>query len=74
MKSEQDELEDRIIELETKFAFQEDLVNQLNEALIGQQNIIDSLRSDLNRLKQYIETGGDEGIKDIGDETPPPHY
>lgn len=67
-------VDEKIIDLETKFAFQEDLLKQLNDVIIEQADEIKKLQTDLNRLQQYVESGGDSGIKDAKDEKPPPHY
>jgi len=64
--------EARIEALESKLAFQEDLIAQLNDALVGQQNRIDQLEVWLKVLAQQIRIGLDPGQP--SDESPPPHY
>ena len=60
-------LENRIEELETKIAFQEQLLDELNHALVQQQFDIDKMQVQLrymaNKLKDFQS-----------EETPPPHY
>jgi len=67
-------LEQRIIELETKLSFQEDLLHELNSYVIKQQAQIDKLNALCNLLKdQYKELL--LSLPDVasGDEVPP-HY
>ena len=65
--------EDRITELEIKFAHQEATIADLNDVILSQQKTIDSL--ELRLLKMETELKGlSSNIKDAADETPPPHY
>ncbi|MEN9806886.1 MAG: SlyX-like protein [Pseudomonadota bacterium] len=63
----------RVEELETKAAFQEDTIRELNDALVGQQARIDQLENILRRLldevRGLMETGSP-----VTEEPPPPHY
>ena len=64
----------RLTDLETKFAFQEQLLNDLNDALAEQTQVIANLERQLKLLargdgQQHI--GADSAP---GDEPPPPHY
>jgi len=69
-----DVLEKRIIELETKLAFQEDLLQELNKLVIVQQSQIDKLETLSNLLKdQYKEIISSLPEASSGDEIPP-HY
>ncbi|MCD9046659.1 SlyX family protein [Luteimonas sp. MHLX1A] len=69
-----DELEQRVVELETRVAFQERALNEVSDALAGlrlqsAQNA-ELLRRSLDELKQA--RGG--FFADPADEPPPPHY
>ncbi len=67
-------LEQRIIELETKLSFQEDLLEELNSHVITQQTEIDKLATLCNLLKsQYKEIVSSLPDTSAGDEIPP-HY
>jgi len=67
-------LEERIIELETKLSFQEDLLQELNSHVITQQTQIDKLNVVCNLLKdQYKEIVSSLPDAATGDEVPP-HY
>ena len=54
-------IDERLIEIETKLAYQEDLLESLNKLLIGQQDRIDMLetvcRRLLDRMKDIKEPG-----------------
>jgi len=66
--------EDRLIEIETKLAHQEDLVNELNAVVTDQQAQISRLeelcRSLISRVRSLAEA---ETTGDPGDDRPP-HY
>ncbi len=67
-------LEERIVELETKLSFQEDLLQELNSHVITQQVQIDKLNVLCNLLKdQYKEIVSSMPDAATGDEVPP-HY
>ena len=66
-------MEDRIIHLETKSAYQEHLIQELNEVLITQQDQIDALTKSLHQLRDYMQNN--EGQPSVPEqEAPPPHY
>jgi len=67
------ELEMRIIELESRLAFQDDTIATLNDVLVGQQRELERLQLQLQALaKRQAEMAGQFGIAE--DEAPPPHY
>jgi len=73
-KEPEKELEQRIIELETKLSFQEDLLQELNSHVITQQAQIDKLTTLCDLLKdQYKEIVSSLPDSAAGDEVPP-HY
>lgn len=73
-KESEKELEQRIIELETKLSFQEDLLQELNSHVITQQAQIDKLTTLCDLLKdQYKEIVSSLPDAASGDEVPP-HY
>lgn len=63
--------ETRIEELETRLAFQEDQLDQLNNSLIDAFNQVQALELAYQQLKQRVDEG-DLGINE-GEERPP-HY
>ncbi|MCV6604893.1 MAG: SlyX family protein [Porticoccaceae bacterium] len=66
---------DRIIELETKLAYQEDTIQALNQVVCRQQDQLDQLQlaceTLIERFKD-MDAGGAQGQG--GEEPPPPHY
>ncbi|MFK7815765.1 MAG: SlyX family protein [Gammaproteobacteria bacterium] len=67
-------LEQRVIELETKLSFQEDLLDELNSHVITQQKEIDKLTTLCQLLKdQYKEVVSNLPDASTGNEIPP-HY
>lgn len=72
VRQNRETMDDRIIELEKKAAFQEDLIEQLNQALIDQQKRIDLLEKRLKLIYGQIQSG--VVINRPEEEAPPPHY
>ncbi len=68
------ELTSRIDELETKQAFQEELIEQLSQSLIAQQNDIRQLTRIIERMDMDLKDMQQPNIVDANQETPPPHY
>lgn len=68
---EKSPLEARLVDLEVRYAWQEDLVEQLSDLVRDQQEQIDALRRELERLRDQME--GDPQEIGPADE-PPPHY
>jgi SlyX protein len=72
-------IEARIINLEVKLSFAEDLIENLNQVLYKQQQQIDYLHRELKSLKEQVSASGSEDIgggndaRDLRDEIPP-HY
>ena len=66
--------EDRLIEIESKLAYQEDLLASLNDALTDQQSQLTELgklcRSIAERLQALADAAGTDAIED----DKPPHY
>ena len=63
----------RLDELETKVAFQEELIDQLNAALIEQQGDIKRLTRLLSQLTNQLQDLRSDNLLDHTLE-PPPHY
>ncbi len=67
-------IEDRIIELEIKFTYQDDAISQLNDVIVSQQKTIDALESRLAQMEFALERIMGSGFGDPSKEPPPPHY
>jgi len=66
--------EDAIIELQSKSSHQEYLLQQLNEALISQQNQISKLSGKVRRLESMLNERENSNIARSDEESRPPHY
>lgn len=67
-------LEPRIAELEMKLTFQETIIEELNQALIEQQFLIDKMQVQLRYLVNKLKDVQPSNIATQTEETPPPHY
>lgn len=66
-----DDLEERLIQIETALANQERIVEDLNSVIIEQGKMIDRLL----KQNQYLMSVVDQDtVKPLSEETPPPHY
>ena len=66
-------LEDRIAELEMKIAFQEQLLDELNQALVQQQFDMDKIQLQLRYLAGKLKDMQPSNFASHAEETPPPH-
>ena len=62
--------EKRLVDIETKLAYQEDLVQHLNKVISDQQGKIDELEKVCRKLVDLSEEMAASRIEDA----PPPHY
>lgn len=68
MKAEQ-----RITDLESRLAFQDDTIQALNDVLVAQQRELERLQLQVEALaKRQEEASGQFEVSE--DEAPPPHY
>jgi len=67
-------MENRLIELETRMAFQDHTLQELNSVIVRQQQEIAALTREIEILKAQFKTLAPELVASRGDETPPPHY
>lgn len=65
-------MEQRIIDLERKLAYQENTIAELNEVVTHQQARLEELERRVSVLLDKIKSG--ELVRGIEDEEPPPHY
>lgn len=65
--------EQRLIDLEIKASFSEDLLDQLNQIITRQQDQIDALRREVAALRQQMPEAGGPVFRSLRDELPP-HY
>jgi len=65
--------DDRIIAIETRIAFYEKAIEELSAVIYEQQKEIDSLRHKFDELENFV-SAQNSNLKDMKDESPPPHY
>jgi SlyX protein len=68
-----DDIEKRLVDLEVKAAFAEDLVEQLNDVIVRQQAQIDQLARELRRLQGQLDSEQPAAARSLRDDLPP-HY
>ncbi len=66
-------MHNEIIELETKIAFQEDMIQALNSTLAEQQQELIELKRDIEELQVQLRNLAPSLSSAVTDETPP-HY
>lgn len=67
-------MQDEIIELQTRIAFQDSVLEQLNQVVTQQQTQIERLQRQLDKLGGQVETMQQDHLVRQADEPPPPHY
>jgi len=67
-------MDDRIVDLETRLAFQEDAIQQLSDVVAEQQCEIDRLLRDLRVMQAQLRQAMPADVALQAEETPPPHY
>ncbi|MEK6551480.1 MAG: SlyX family protein [Pseudomonadota bacterium] len=67
-------MSDRATELETRVAFQDKTIQELNDVVTRQQGEIDRLVRDMEALKVQVRSLSSYPVASRDDETPPPHY
>ena len=73
-----EQLQEQLIELQSQFAFQEDLLNDLNAIVVRQQDQIDALEREVilhrERLLHVLENLPDKGQSAASVDERLPHY
>ena len=65
--------EGRVADLEARFAFLDDQVQQLDALVTAQRDVLDELRLELQRIKETLQSMQLD-MPDGSPEPPPPHY
>jgi len=68
------DLEARIVDLESKLAFQEHTIQELNDVVTTQQTELMLFKQKLRQLQSQLESQSSSGMADPNQEPPPPHY
>jgi SlyX protein len=66
--------EDRITELEIRFAHQDHFIHQLNEIVVAQQKTIDRLEKEMLDLKRSMNSEANVNPTRSLKDDKPPHY
>ncbi len=64
---------ERLMALEIKSSYAEDLLEQLNQLVYQQQQSMDALMAEMNQLRRQMPEGGPAAERNLRDELPP-HY
>ncbi len=72
--SEAEELKAKITDLETRIAFQEQTIEDLNKTITGQWDEFERLRREIARLDEQLARVQPPGHSPGNGEPPPPHY
>lgn len=68
-------IEARLIELESRIAFQDHTIQELNDALAEARMELDQQQRVLKRVVEELKSARGAGVSiDASDEPPPPHY
>jgi len=67
-------MENRLIELESRVAFQEHTLQELNDVVVRQQQEMAQLQRELGILRAQIQALSTLPLASRADEPPPPHY
>ncbi|SDH24173.1 SlyX family protein [Pseudomonas abietaniphila] len=66
-------LDERVMELESRLAFQDDTIQALNDVLVAQQRSLERMQLQMAALiKRQEEMGGQ--FEAFEEDAPPPHY
>ncbi|MBD1573028.1 SlyX family protein [Vibrio sp. S17_S38] len=68
------QLKQRIDDLECQLAFQEQTINELNDALSQQQLLISRMQDQMKYVVGKVKNLDTSDLADPSEETPPPHY
>lgn len=67
-------MESRLTNLETKVAFQDDLLESLNRIVAAQQQEIDLLQQQVQMLYDQLRSLSPSNVALVAEEERPPHY
>lgn len=67
-------MDDKIVDIETRLAFQEDAIQQLSQVVYEQQRLMDALNARIQGLEAQMKAIEPRLLAPPGEEPPPPHY
>lgn len=63
-----------IIDLETRLTYQEIALQELNDVIVRQQKMLDSLGAQFELIRQQMRAQAQFDVLPASQEPPPPHY
>ena len=69
-----EEMEQKLIDMEIRFAHQQDHIEQLDRVIYQQQQTIDQLGQRLLQLEKRLKSATEANILKPEEDSPPPHY
>ncbi|WP_028115671.1 SlyX family protein [Ferrimonas senticii] len=72
--TEQQQLDDRLIDLETKVAYQDGIIEQLNDTVVELNHLVAKQSEQIRLLAERVKSMPQGNSIDGNDNTPPPHY
>ena len=66
-------LDERVMELESRLAFQDDTIQALNDVLVAQRRELDRLQLQMTAMLKRQEELGNQ-FETFEEDVPPPHY
>ena len=68
------EVETKLIDMEIRFAHQQDHIEQLDQIIYQQQQTIDALSRRLQDVEKRLKSAAESNILKPEEDSPPPHY
>ena len=69
------DIADRLLELETKVAYQDSHIEQLNDTITELNRLVAKQTEQIRLLAERVKSMPQgQQVADLADETPPPHY
>ena len=67
-------MEQRLIELETRYMEQQALLEDLSQVLYAQERTLAAMAARIEQLEKKLAEAGDPGLVDARTQEKPPHY